>query len=76
MNTPTQVIHSYPIASLLGIAFVILKLTGYIAWSWWWVLAPFWAPLALFLALLGGVGLCWLAVLAFTAVALVFRKRK
>lgn len=40
------------IAGLLGVAFVILKLTGAIAWSWWWVLAPFWAPLAL--VLLGG----------------------
>ena len=35
--------------SLLGIAFVILKLTHVIAWSWLWVLAPFWIPLALVL---------------------------
>ncbi|MFI8696719.1 hypothetical protein [Dietzia maris] len=26
------------------IVFVSLKLTGEIAWSWWWVLAPVWAP--------------------------------
>ena len=32
--------------SLLGILFVGLKLTSYIDWSWWWVTAPFWAPLA------------------------------
>lgn len=32
---------------LLTIAFVVLKLTGYITWSWWWVLAPRWIPLAL-----------------------------
>lgn len=25
---------------LLTILFVALKLTGYIAWSWWWVLSP------------------------------------
>lgn len=31
---------------LLGIAFIVLKLTGVIAWSWWWVLAPFWVPVA------------------------------
>lgn len=74
MNTQAQ--SSLPIAGILGCIFVTLKLTGYIAWSWWWVLAPFWAPLALFLAILGGIGLCWLAVLAFTAVALVLRKRK
>ena len=29
---------------LLAIVFITLKLTGYIAWSWWWVLAPLWAP--------------------------------
>lgn len=34
---------------LLTIAFIVLKLTGYISWSWWWVLAPTWIPLALVL---------------------------
>lgn len=32
---------------LLSIAFIVLKLTGAISWSWWWVLAPLWGPLAL-----------------------------
>lgn len=27
---------------LLTILFIALKLTGYIAWSWWWVLSPIW----------------------------------
>ena len=27
---------------LLLILFIGLKLTGFIIWSWWWVLAPFW----------------------------------
>jgi hypothetical protein len=27
---------------LLTVAFVVLKLTGYIDWSWWWVLSPLW----------------------------------
>ncbi len=26
----------------VGLVFVILKLTGYITWSWWWVVAPWW----------------------------------
>lgn len=25
---------------LLTIAFIVLKLTGYIDWSWWWVWSP------------------------------------
>lgn len=37
------------IPGLLGIAFVVLKLTGVIGWPWVWVLAPFWIPLAMWL---------------------------
>jgi hypothetical protein len=40
---------------------IVLKLTGVIAWSWWWVLSPLWvsgillAPvLCVLLVLLGG----------------------
>ena len=29
-------------ASLLTLAFIILKLCNVINWSWWWVLAPLW----------------------------------
>lgn len=32
---------------LLTVLFVALKLTGVIAWSWLWVLAPLWIPFAL-----------------------------
>jgi hypothetical protein len=35
------------IIGLLGIAFIVLKLTHYIDWSWWWVLIPFWGGFAL-----------------------------
>lgn len=27
---------------LLQIAFIVLKLTNVISWSWWWVLSPVW----------------------------------
>ena len=40
------------ICSILGLIFVTLKLTGVIAWSWLWVLLPFWGPMALGLVLL------------------------
>lgn len=36
---------------LLAIVFITLKLTGNIAWSWWWVLAPLWAPVTIFLTI-------------------------
>jgi len=35
---------------LLTVLFVGLKLTGAIAWSWWWVLSPLWLGFAITLA--------------------------
>lgn len=46
------------VLGLLGVLFVGLKLTGFIAWSWWWVTAPFWGPLALVLAFFAIYLLC------------------
>lgn len=37
---------------LLAIAFIVLKLTGFIDWSWAWVLAPIWIPVIFYLMLL------------------------
>ena len=42
----------------LTILFVALKLTGYIAWSWWWVLSPIWISV-LFALVLVGIGLLY-----------------
>jgi hypothetical protein len=43
------------ISGFLGIAFVVLKLVGVISWSWLWVLAPFWIPLAVCVFILIGI---------------------
>lgn len=37
---------------LLTITLIVLKLTGYIDWSWWWVTAPLWAPFLFLVAIL------------------------
>lgn len=42
-------------AGLLTIAFIVLKLTGVITWSWLWVLSPIWISFALFIVILLGV---------------------
>lgn len=42
---------------LLAILFIALKLTHVITWSWWWVLAPLWAGLALVVMILLGAAL-------------------
>jgi hypothetical protein len=38
-------INTFP----LFILFLILKLTNVITWSWWWVTAPLWIPMVLWL---------------------------
>lgn len=37
---------------LLTILFIGLKLTGYITWSWWWVLSPLWIGFAVAIGLM------------------------
>lgn len=44
---------------ILFVVFLTLKLAGVgavAAWSWWWVTAPLWGPLALFIPLIAVVG--------------------
>lgn len=55
--------------SALGVVFIVLKLVGVIDWSWWWVLAPLWAPYAVAFAFL---------VFAFvgTGLAVIFSGRR
>ena len=53
------------ITSVLFIVFLVLKLTGNIDWSWWWVTSPLWIPIALVF------GIVFLAVL-IVIIALIF----
>jgi len=45
------------IGMVLFIVFLVLKLTGTIDWSWWWVTSPLWIPFAVAVVILGVVGL-------------------
>jgi hypothetical protein len=51
MNTKNYT-PAFPFFPILTLIFITLKLTGYIAWSWFWVLAPLWIPAAIFLVIL------------------------
>ena len=35
------------LTAVLFIVFLVLKLTGNIDWSWWWVTSPLWIPFAI-----------------------------
>jgi len=37
----------FPVLFFLFLTFMVLKLTEVIDWSWWWITAPLWVPLAL-----------------------------
>lgn len=45
-----------PILGLFTLLFVALKLTHVITWSWLWVLAPSWIPLAILVVFILVVG--------------------
>ena len=40
------------LTGILFIVFLVLKLTGVIEWSWWWVTAPLWCGVALWIVIL------------------------
>ena len=50
------------LSTLLTVLFVGLKLTKYIDWSWWWVLAPLWIPASLVLLTKIILTICYIAV--------------
>lgn len=58
---------------LLGVAFIVLKLCNVITWSWLWVLAPLWGPIAIFVAAIIII-LFFVAIFAFLKA--VFGKKK
>ena len=60
----TVVSSGCSLATVLGIVFLVLKLVGVIDWAWVWVLAPFWIPVALVIA----IALIWLLVIGIIAV--------
>lgn len=47
---------------LLTILFIGLKLTGFIDWSWLWVLSPIWISFSVVFALLAISFICYMGV--------------
>ena len=55
---------TFPALIMLGLIFITLKLTGFITWSWWGVLAPFWVLPALNILVIWPVLIVFFAVMA------------
>ena len=47
------------LGTILFIVFLVLKLTETIDWSWWWVTAPLWIPVAFIILLIGVTVVCY-----------------
>jgi hypothetical protein len=60
MSKPTEQ-KVFPFLPILALIFITLKLTGYITWSWLWVLSPLWIPIAIVI---------WLFIVAFIGMIL------
>lgn len=60
MSNTTKVQSSFPFLSILCLIFITLKLTGYIAWSWLWILSPLWLPWAIVL----GICVLWFSIMS------------
>lgn len=60
---------------LLGLMLVGFKITGYIDWSWWLVLLPFWIGLAVILAIAFGAIFVAAVAMAVAGIIDVFTLR-
>lgn len=52
---------------MLTILFIGLKLTGFVTWSWWWVLSPLWIVWAVVFGFFAIIGLTALVVAVYEA---------
>ena len=51
---------------IIAVVFVVLKLTGVIDWSWWWVLSPLWIGLVIW-AIMSAVGIATAGIFSLSS---------
>jgi hypothetical protein len=61
MSNTSNSSNGLGLGTVLFLIFMVLKLTNYIDWSWWWVTAPLWIPLLIILGVLAVIGIVFLA---------------
>jgi hypothetical protein len=60
MSNKSNLSNGLGLGTILFLIFMVLKLTNYIDWSWWWVTAPLWIPLLIILGVLAVIGIVFL----------------
>lgn len=59
MSNKSNSSNGLGLGTVLFLIFMTLKLTNYIDWSWWWITAPLWIPIAI-IAIVGLVAILYL----------------
>lgn len=54
------------LTSIIFLIFLILKLTGNIDWSWWWVTSPLWIPICILIVIFVSIMIICLLYVAHT----------
>ena len=58
-NNKSNSSNGIGLGMILFLIFMTLKLTGDIAWSWWWVTSPLWIPVLLVLVVFAVIGIVY-----------------
>ena len=60
MSNKSNSSNGLGLGTVLFLIVMTLKLTNFIDWSWWWITAPLWIPIAI-MAIVGLVAILYLA---------------
>lgn len=53
---------------IVFLVFLVLQLTDVINWSWWWVTAPLWGPIALGVVVMALFIPIWIIMMVFVEI--------
>lgn len=53
---------------IVFLVFLVLQLTDVINWSWWWVTAPLWGPIALGIGVMALFIPIWIIMMVFVEI--------
>ena len=71
-NDKVNISCSWPIPTILFLAFFFAKILGYIDWSWWWVFSPLWIPFSILTIIVIGCGVLWIVSILISL--LIYKK--
>ena len=60
MIKKVTITYSFPIATIIFLAFFFAKIFDKIDWSWWWIFSPLWLPFAILLGVLAIAGIVYI----------------